>query len=69
MRGPLKEWCNDRVFGGAITNLPGYDRTALTRLWDAHQSADANNSWALWRWISLNEWMDLGRNAGWRRSQ
>ena len=67
MRGVLKDWAHDRVFAGAITDLPGYDRTELARLWDAHQSAEANHSWALWRWISLNEWLDVGDNAGWRR--
>ena len=64
MRGPRKDWAQDRAFGGAITDLPGYDRAALMRLWDAHQSAEPNNSWALWRSIGLNEWADLGKNVG-----
>lgn len=67
IRGPMKQWAYDRIFSGAATEVVGYDREALTALWDAHQAGAANNSWALWRWISLNEWLTAGANGGWRR--
>ena len=31
-------------------------------MWEAHQAGIANNSWSLWRWLSLNQWLAL-RNA------
>jgi asparagine synthase (glutamine-hydrolysing) len=59
MRDQLKEWAYDRLFNGRINQLPAYDRSEVETLGHAHQSGVANNSWALWRWISLNEWLGL----------
>ncbi len=67
MRGSMKDWCYERVFEGEVTRLPNYDGPALKALWDQHQAGAANNSWSMWRWISLSEWMDVGRDGGWRR--
>ncbi|MEF8716484.1 MAG: asparagine synthase (glutamine-hydrolyzing) [Candidatus Accumulibacter necessarius] len=66
LRGELKQWCLDRLFSGPILEVPGYQKNALRDLWDAHQSGSANNSWALWRWISLNEWFSLRASGAWR---
>jgi asparagine synthase (glutamine-hydrolysing) len=59
MRNQLKDWSHAHLFRGEIRHIPGYDAAGLQRLWDAHQAGEANNSWALWRWISLNEWIGL----------
>lgn len=67
LRGDLKEWGYARVFDDALKGLPGYDAEALSVLWRQHQGGSANNSWALWRWISLSEWLSVHR-AGWWRS-
>jgi len=67
LRGPLRAWAHDRLFAGPITDLPSYDAAAVRSLWDAHQSESAENSWALWRWISLNEWLGLIESGVWRR--
>lgn len=64
MRGPMKDWCYERAFEGPVTEVPGYDAAALRTAWEQHQ-AGANMSWPLWRWISLNEWMSIDRDAGW----
>lgn len=66
LRGPLERWAHDRLFGGAISEVPGYDRANLERLWAEHQAGAAENSWALWRWISLNEWYALLEAGNWR---
>lgn len=66
LRAELKQWCFDRVFKGPITEIPGYQEKGLRELWDAHQNGSANNSWALWRWISLNEWLVLRSSGAWR---
>ena len=31
-RGPLHDWMFERVFEGPITDVPGYDRAAITGL-------------------------------------
>jgi asparagine synthase (glutamine-hydrolysing) len=67
LRGPLKEWAYERLFSGSITGVEGYDAQALRGLWEAHQAATAEHSWALWRWISLGEWLGLLEGGAWRR--
>jgi asparagine synthase (glutamine-hydrolysing) len=67
LRGPLFEWGRERLFSGPVTGVEGYDRTAIERLWREHQSGAAERSWALWRWISLNEWLELSARGVWRR--
>jgi asparagine synthase (glutamine-hydrolysing) len=65
MRGKLKDWCYEKAFTGPVTESPGYPAESLKTWWAQHQSGEANHSWAIWRWISLNEWLELGRE-GWR---
>lgn len=67
MRRELKDWCYDRLFAGPILDAQGYSEPTLRQWWDAHQSGAANNSWALWRWISLNEWFTLLASGIWER--
>src|SRR5439155_3908059 len=57
MRGPLRKWIWERTFHGPVLEVPGYDRTGLLELWDAHQSRRGEHSWAIWKWLSLNEWL------------
>lgn len=66
MRGPMHDWAHDNLFSGPVVDVPGYDRPGLERLWSLHQSGARNTSWALWRWISLNQWLLLMRNGLWR---
>jgi asparagine synthase (glutamine-hydrolysing) len=66
LRGPLKQWAYDRLFAGPVTELDAYDRQELTATWERHQSQQAEHSWALWRWISLSEWLCLGRSGAWK---
>jgi asparagine synthase (glutamine-hydrolysing) len=66
LRGPLRDWAYERLFGGSVARAPGYDRVALAALWDRHQHRHADVSWPLWRWISLGEWLELLRSGAWR---
>jgi asparagine synthase (glutamine-hydrolysing) len=66
LRDSLRDWAHDRLFTGAIVDLEGYDRSGIEDLWHRHQAGE-NNSWALWRWISLNEWFALTDSGAWRR--
>ena len=65
LRGALRTWARERLFSGSITDVPGYDRESLERLWAEHQAGAADHSWALWRWISLNEWFSLLEGGRW----
>jgi asparagine synthase (glutamine-hydrolysing) len=65
MRGSMKDWCYEKTFEGPVTDMPGYNAAELKQLWDQHQDG-ANTSWAMWRWISLNEWLTLGQDGGWQ---
>jgi asparagine synthase (glutamine-hydrolysing) len=66
LRAALREWAHARLFSGAIVGLEGYDRARLEELWLRHQGGE-NNSWALWRWISLSEWFALMDSGAWQR--
>lgn len=50
----------------ALSGVPGFDRMAIEALWAEHQEGRANHSWAIWRWISLSEWLALFRGGSWR---
>lgn len=67
LRGALKEWGYKRVFSDRLNGVEGYDRLALQKLWQEHQDGAANNSWALWRWISLAEWFHLLDSGWWKQ--
>lgn len=64
LRGPMKGWAYERIFSDRFTHLEHYSRSNLEKLWQNHQNNLENNSWALWRWISLSEWFEL-INRGW----
>jgi len=66
LRNSLKEWGYERVFDSALIGVHGYDYSSVKKLWDDHMAGVANNSWAIWRWISLSEWLGLYRSGCWR---
>lgn len=66
LRNSLKEWALERLMSQRIAHVPGYNRENLRSLWASHQSGHANNSWALWRWISLAEWFEILDRGYWR---
>lgn len=67
LRKELFEWARERVFDPQLVGMPGYDLQKVSLLWELHQADMDNHSWALWRWISLSEWLNI-RRAGWWRS-
>ncbi len=67
LRGDIKAWAAERLNDSRLRGVPGYDHEYNQSLWTEHQAGRANNSWALWRWISLVEWIDLA-DAGWWRA-
>jgi asparagine synthase (glutamine-hydrolysing) len=69
LRGSLKAWGYERIFSPRIAHVEGYDRNALQKAWDAHQSCAANNSWTIWRWISLSEWFELMDRGWWKEKR
>lgn len=67
LRKELREWGHERVMDDRLCGISGYDRQVVSTLWAQHQARVANNSWALWRWISLSEWLSI-YHAGWWRA-
>lgn len=66
LRGPLKDWAHSMLFAGPIKNMAGYDKQFLEKKWSAHQSGESDVSWALWRWISMNQWLMLTQSGAWK---
>ena len=56
----------ERVFDRRTGAIDGYQEAGLATLWAEHQAAAANHSWALWRWISLAEWLEMHARGWWR---
>ena len=67
MRGPIKDWTRQRAFEGRVRDHSSFDEANLLRLWEEHQAGTANHSWALWRSVSLNQWMDLTACGAWEK--
>ena len=59
LRNQMKEWAECRLYDSRLYNVPGYDIKTIDSLWKNHISETENNSWSLWRWISLSEWFEL----------
>ncbi len=66
LRGELKDWAYDVLFSPSLRDVPGFDADAVRKMWVSHQSGQANLSWALWRWISLGEWLAMHDEGVWR---
>lgn len=66
LRASLRDWALERVLDSALQGVPGYDQGGVEALWKEHQAGSANHSWALWRWISLSEWLSISRAGWWR---
>jgi len=66
MRGPLQNWCRERLFEGPITRLKAYDRAKMSSMWSELQDDLAPRHWDLWRWIGLNEWLLLSEGGLWK---
>jgi asparagine synthase (glutamine-hydrolysing) len=66
LRHELREWGRDRALDADFRDVPNYDKKAVTVMWEEHQAGRADHSWALWRWISLAEWLQLYRGGWWR---
>lgn len=67
LRNDLKEWAHERLHHPALRDIDGYKGANLDALWTEHQ-AGANHSWALWRWISLAEWLMLHQTGRWKQA-
>lgn len=66
LRGELYDWGKERLMNKQLVEIPGYDLDTIRQLWVEHQSGEANHSWALWRWISLTEWLNIYQSGWWR---
>jgi len=65
LRADLKDWAYERCFDKTLLTLPGYCIEEVRKLWDDHQGGK-NNSWLIWRWISLSEWFVLLNKGYWK---
>lgn len=66
LRKDLFEWGREKIFDTSLIDIPGYNLKSIQRYWNEHQSGSANHSWALWKWISLSEWLTIYKAGIWR---
>ncbi len=66
LRGPLKEWASEQLFGGRLERVAKFSQAGIRAIWERHQGGHENASWALWRWISLSEWLAMHDADVWR---
>ena len=65
LRGPLREWSNEMLTTGPITERPEYAAFEVPRLWQEHCDGSANHSDTLWRFLSANRWMQMYDESAW----
>ena len=65
----MKEWAAERLHDSRLLDVDGFSPSVVRQQWREHQKGAANNSWALWRWISLSEWFELKDRGWWRAGQ
>ena len=58
LRGDLKLWAHDRIFGGKLAQTGWFNRSEITRIWDEHMTERANHVHKLWALICLAVWLD-----------
>ena len=56
LRGPLREWSADRLFGPTAT--AHLDASLLRTTWDEHQRGRFNHAYRLWDVLMFVEWAD-----------
>jgi asparagine synthase (glutamine-hydrolysing) len=66
LRNELYEWGYNYAFSKRLNVIKGYDKAALMTIWESHQAGSVNNSWAIWRWISLSIWLEMFDKKTWR---
>jgi hypothetical protein len=66
LRSGPKTWAKEKLFTGPATQLSFYNRAALEEAWRLHQDGYGEETWLLWRWININEWMSLLTERAWK---
>ncbi len=56
LRGPLKEQTQD-FLREHVHRRSLYNRQAIERIWQEHQTGAADHSWQIFRWIATEMWM------------
>lgn len=61
MRHDMKDWCQDRLGASCLKTFKNYASDQIAIKWQEHLNG-VDNSWNLWRWISLAEWLAIKWN-------
>jgi len=59
LRGPLKDWAQNILFGKILNGLKGYRSSEIQYYWKKHQSGKHGYCLKLWPWISLAIWLEM----------
>jgi asparagine synthase (glutamine-hydrolysing) len=54
LRGPLRAWSEDRLFGGAARSF--LDVAQVRQAWEDHLAGRRNNAYELWDVLMFAEW-------------
>ena len=65
LKGPLKSWSEQRLFGGQLSKLSFFKLDEVQTLWRQFLAGDSSNQWLVWRWISVSEWLALSYEDVW----
>ena len=58
LRGPLRPWAEDLLARRRLEDEGLLDPGPVRRAWDAHQSGQRDNGYALWDVLMLEAWLD-----------
>ena len=65
LRGELKSWASSAIFSENIMDRFSRHQKHIENIWMSHQSGLSNNSWEIWKWISIFEWLSLMDAGAW----
>lgn len=58
LRGELKEYAHDTLFGGGLEKRQLFDMKQVRRLFDEHQSGKADHRHKVWALLCLEHWLE-----------
>ena len=61
LRGPLKEWAGDHLFGAASSEFLHVE--PIREAWQDHQSGQRNNAYELWDVVMFSVWAERERGS------
>lgn len=69
MTGPMADWVEQNVSERRVDRFETANHAVVASDWTALKAGTSYDSWRIWRWITLNQWLTLYDEGRWRAPQ